>query len=827
MRHYSRSTWSYITGARQAQYLKFPSNLSPVYPSQRLNTHFAKQLMVQADQGIDEVFAHEIQTMKEPQLDADLAETADAVLVAENGFNGANGLYFWELFFHTPFLVAFLLVQEGRFEEARKWLHYIFVPSALAGEQWQFKPIRDAQSHSREQLPAPPSEGVPDPDQIAVASPVRYAKAVYFLYVNSLIGQGDACYRELSRDGINEAMQWYMQALALLGRRPRNLNAKRWRPMPLAEAYKQQQEKVNKQAPTGMFSLPVNPALLEFWTRLETRLHNLRHGLTIDGKPLSLPLFDPPADPAALSRLRAFGRDGAGRDAAQRTSDYPAYRFAVLLVRAYAAADTLIQTGNALQLALERKDVAHLETLQQTQMLDLQKLTVGIQQQTIVAAGASLGSLTEARDAATRRHDYYDRLVKENISALEAEAARERIVGASMNSASHAVRMIGGVADLAPNIFGTSDGGMRYGALAYATADGLLTIGEATTQSGYLKETMAQYQRRLDEWTQQRTQAESDRNQLNYQIASQTAQAQLYRRQLDQIKQQQLQQHASWEFMSSRFSSEDLYAWMGAQLSELYAQAYDATVSVCQLAELAWRFETGKFDAPSFIVPGLWSDRRAGLLKGERLKLCLQQMDTAYLKANDRKLEIIHTVSLCDHLKDSQAGTGAEAGADAICRTWSSFKTRIDGLIPPNDSETPLVLAFRFKKADFDLRYPDHILRRIVAVTVTLPGIVGPYQDICATLRQNGSSIEYEENNSKQDLRSHQQVALSTGLDDSGSFMLNFGDERFLPFEGTGANDSDWELSFPNPGRQAEFLKSLTDVVVRIRYTARPGVATS
>ncbi len=45
----------------------------------------------------------------------------------------------------------------------------------------------------------------------------------------------------------------------------------------------------------------------------------------------------------------------------------------------------------------------------------------------------------------------------------------------------------------------------------------------------------------------------------------------------------------------------------------------------------------------------------------------------------------------------------------------------------------------------------------------------------------------------------NQQIALSHGLDDNGQFQLNFQDERYLPFEYTGAV-SRWSLTFPNPG---------------------------
>ena len=73
------------------------------------------------------------------------------------------------------------------------------------------------------------------------------------------------------------------------------------------------------------------------------------------------------------------------------------------------------------------------------------------------------------------------------------------------------------------------------------------------------------------------------------------------------------------------------------------------------------------------------------------------------------------------------------------------------------------------------------------------------------------------------DVRANQQVALSRGINDSGLFMLNFEDVRYLPFEGTGAV-SDWKLEIPQENNAIDF-SSLTDVVIRLQYTALSGGA--
>ncbi len=56
---------------------------------------------------------------------------------------------------------------------------------------------------------------------------------------------------------------------------------------------------------------------------------------------------------------------------------------------------------------------------------------------------------------------------------------------------------------------------------------------------------------------------------------------------------------------------------------------------------------------------------------------------------------------------------------------------------------------------------------------------------------------------------------------------VNFDDDRYLPFEGTGAV-SGWVLSFPRyeaSDSQKAMLAALTDVIVHVRYTALDGGA--
>src|SRR5262249_35593516 len=66
-----------------------------------------------------------------------------------------------------------------------------------------------------------------------------------------------------------------------------------------------------------------------------------------------------------------------------------------------------------------------------------------------------------------------------------------------------------------------------------------------------------------------------------------------------------------------------------------------------------------------------------------------------------------------------------------------------------------------------------------------------------------------------------QSIATSNGQNDSGLFELNFRDERYLPFEGTGAVSS-WSFRLPPTFRAFDY-DTISDVILHLRYTARDG----
>jgi hypothetical protein len=132
-------------------------------------------------------------------------------------------------------------------------------------------------------------------------------------------------------------------------------------------------------------------------------------------------------------------------------------------------------------------------------------------------------------------------------------------------------------------------------------------------------------------------------------------------------------------------------------------------------------------------------------------------------------------------------------------------------------------------------------MRRIKSVALSIPCVVGPYASVNCTLSLLKSSIrkspvpkdgEYARQGTEDDrfvdyAGAVQSIVTSGASNDSGMFEANLRDERFLPFEGAGA-ESGWKLDLPRPQDYPAFdYSTISDVILHIRYTARQGVDTT
>lgn len=788
-------------------------------------------------------------------IDTLLSYATQTDLVDPNGMGDAPaqpipwtagmGVYMWELFFHAPFLIACRLLDEQRFDEAEVWLRRIFSPSGYVDAEG--KPKRDSKGNIlywnvlplQEDTTWGPntSQDTDDPDVVAMDDPMHYKLAVYLRWMQLYRDRGDMAYRQQTRDTMGEAKMWYVQAMQLLGRRPyfHNQLAGYWKDPTLAVAATSNAPALDALdaiigdtdlllTPThpgqarvvdGVFLPPVDDDSLVWWDRFALRLYNLRHGLSLDGQPLLLPLFETPVSPRELQQRRLAADAGAG-GLNPGTVTLPGFRFIVLLDRARSAVLQLMQFGSTLQGILERRDTDALNVLQQTQAVQLHVLASeahALQGQILEHTATSL-QLSRAQAGERQRH--YASLASQYMNTAEIASMGMRTAAPLLLHGSVGATIAAAALDMVPNTWiagmAAGVGGTTWSAVARATAEGLTTEANALELNAGTLDMVAGFQRRREEWQLQGNQAAFEVAQLDTQIAANAAAHEQALKQATQLDVEHGYAQAVLDTLTTRFTGKDLFNWQAARVSTLYYQLYDATLSLCGWAQKAYQFETG--DGSTFLQPGAWDDRYQGLLAGESLALGLQRLERAHLTWDQRALEVERTLSL-GALADQSLGDLIEGALDTRAPAAESGKLTVGY---ENDV---LTLSFVLQDAGILDDYPTGMQlgtkRRIKSIAVTLPALLGPYEDIRAVLGYAGGAAAQLPSGCT-------AVALSRGLADSGQFVLDFNDGKYLPFEGIPVDDTGTlSLRFPNgmPRKQEDMLRSITDVILHVRYTIR------
>lgn len=817
----------------------------------RLNTLFVPELVRRASVSVDAVLDLSAQTLTEPPPDG------KPIHEPGGAFYGANGRIFWELFFHLAHLVATRLRTEDRFEEAQQWLHRLFDPQAPTVAASPTEPARPRYWRCRTLAPdfiGNPASEVKDPldpDAIAYGTPTHYAILVFCKYVENLIEWGDWHYRQLTRDGLAAARLCYIQAKFLMGKPPLVDSLNRWEAARLGDLVAGSQSRTRLEAfektltlnrgdfpfatdssassgviGTETFTAPVNESLVRLFNLPVERLYNLRRNLTLDGNPLDIAPFSPPADPKQLMRDRLAGGAGSSRAIGGRVTVI-AFRWRISFDLAQRAVQTLQDLGNQVLNLMERRDAATLAQTQQLHLVELGDFARSLQAQTIDQVRMQVTALEQSRAVAQQRADAYAQLYTQNVSTAEYRVMDQLQSSKELSLLSSSINLVGAALDLVPNVYGLANGGARWGAVTQAVAMGLSIAAESARMDADKDATTEAYRRRQDDWRLQRDQAVLQVRELDAQIEAQKLAVRAAEINLEQTLHANRQALAIHDFLQKRATSDELFSWMLGQIKSLNYQAYDAVVSLCIQALNSMNAETGDYDL-SPPLPMVWLENRHGLTAAEHLRLWLLRLEQTYLSRQERRLELVKTVSLrqlFDNPLTRQPGL----------HSWTEALDQL---------KNKGTLEFCLTQLLFDLDYPGHYRRQISSVEIDFPVVKAPYQDTCAILMQISSKIAtkptaasvmhlYDPASSvapgdvQINLRSGQSIALSTGFADNG-MTAQKPDEGLLNFfECTGAI-SCFQLKLPwwDKEPQAAMLASLTDVIVRLRYTAKAGDAT-
>ena len=703
-------------------------------------------------------------------------------------------------------------------------------------------------------------------------------------YVGNLIEWGDSLYRRDTRESINEAALLYVFAANILGRRPEVVPKQGFQPplsyralggrwddfgnawarlidtplgkllLELLLAFQRMgginphawDQQIQDLASVGAlyFCIPKNDKLLELWDTVADRLWKIRHCQNLDGVQRPLALLDPPIDPELLIRARLAGVDIADV-LADLHAPPPNYRYSFLVQKALEFCAELKSLGAALLAAIEKKDGEKLALLRSTQEIAMLGLIEAVRLDQVSEADANIVALQQSRLNVLVRYRYLQRMlgnaeirfdalgvpVMDQHGGLQVRDANApggfRGLGlvqsevdqvARMQDA-HTATMVAGALKAGAGI-GLAGAAVlyAYGVVskpaadaAKAVAEGVSALGEVSAliatdadHSSRVSGLVASFQRRREDWIQQSVAAVDEFRQIDKKIIAAQVSQKIALKELTNHRRSLENAREIDDYLRQRkFSSAELYSWMETQLLAAHHAAYQLAFDLAKRVERAWRRELGESES-HWIRYGYWDGAKKGLQAGEQLHLDLNRMQFAWIERSKREFEVTKHVSLLT-LDPAALVALRDAGSCTV--------------------SLPEVL--------FDLDFPGHYFRRLKTVSVSIPCVTGPYGGVHCTLKLLKSSVRTrssprigyarvaEDERFEDSLAGVESVVTSSGQNDSGLFETNLRDERFLPFEGSGAI-STWQFSLPDEFRAFDY-DTIADVILHVRYTARNG----
>ena len=687
-----------------------------------------------------------------------------------------------------------------------------------------------------------------DPHAIASLRRIAYRRTTVMAYIDNLLDWGDNLFRQYTRESINEARMLYVLAYDLLGKKPQSMGKRVLSDSANysdikdqgADTQPGQQSSydmlfdvtpgdaefsfthagiVHESVQDPYFFVPENEQLLTYWNKVEDRLYKIRHSMNISGVEQPLALFQPPIDPMALVNAVASG--GLSSASASLKTSVPHYRFDFMLRKTRELANKVSQFGNELLGTIEKQNAEELSLLQNRQEGVILQMNQEIRAAQLRESELHLQSLQENKLSAEQQKQHYNQLIQSGM--LDEEETQVDLMTAASNIfyAIPVLKVASAVASAFPDVkagspttIGVTIGGSTVGAALGFAAEALESISEGLSMRGEVAGINAQFERSKEDWSLQLQMAESEINQLDMQIEGAQWQIKGAEHEIKVNEKEQSHNESIATFMKDKFSNKQLYLWLSSKLSSLYFQTYNMAHDMAKSTEMSYRFERGlKNSDVNYIGGGYWQSAKKGLTAGDTLGADLDKMEHAYLETHDRSMEITKTISLLD--LDAMALIGLKN--TGICE-------------------------FNFTEQLFDYDFPGHYNRQIKTIAMKI--VAGDGRTVNATLTQlrnktllepDAKAVKYllapkgtQPMAIRSDWRSSQQIAVSQvdpySEQSNGLFELNFGDERYLPFEGTGAISS-WRLALG--GKKGSYdINELQDVLIEIKYSARQGGST-
>jgi Tc toxin complex TcA C-terminal TcB-binding domain/PA14 domain len=647
-----------------------------------------------------------------------------------------------------------------------------------------------------------------NPHAIAKTRYLPYRTYTLFSLVRCFLDYADAVFAEDTQESLPKARILYISALELLNETE---FMKQWK------ADKSVVCSVKLEEHNFNFGVPGNPTRVMLALRAETNLWKLRNGRNLAGMARSVEAF--PGSDDMTTNTPIVTPDGQIVLPEQSGMQPTPYRYKVLVERAKQLTQLASQFEGSMLSAFEKRDAEKYNLLRARQDLCLSQANVTLQNYRLNEAegGEVLSDLQKNR--VQFQTDHYNDLLRQPISKTEQAALNSLINAKNAARTIYDWRYASGVATVLSGVMGGVSAGNGVGGWIGAIVGGVLGLGTGGIQAyvgglqteislnsleAQLESQNAGYERRKQEWQFQRDLSGKDQLIVNQQaqIARDHTQVVVQEGQIAGIQAQNAE--AAIQFLSNKFTNEELYAWMSGVLEGVYRFFLQQAASLARLAASQLAFERHE-TPPAYIQSNYWlvvsegsqtttngSEDRHGLTGSARLLQDIYRLDQYAFESDKRKLQLNKIFSLA-RMAPSEFQLFRETG----------------------------ILVFNTPMQSFDHDFPGHYLRLIKRVRVSVVALIPPLHGIKASLTNSGLSrvVVYGDQFKTMVIwRDPEMVALTSPQNASGVFELEAQSEMLMPFESLGV-DTTWEFQLPKAANAFDF-KSIADVIISMDYTA-------
>lgn len=801
--------------------------------------------------------------------------------VRKFGFEGEpDSIYNWELFYHIPMTIANKYLRDQQFENAQKWLHYIFDPtstettSPAPARYWKFKPFVELHSESDNGIPAAiqrlldllegSEEGAAaykqledqikdwrenpfNPHRIAMNRVKAYQMATVMKYIDNLVEWGDQLFRRDTMESINEATQLYLLAAEILGRKPQQSksNAK------TAKSFKE----LNYPQAWATNALHTIENLLSTYEvePINSNLAITQEGKFFSGQANKLEQTSPSqSEPISPSFVLEANNDYFCTPQNEKLLDY----WETVADRLFKIRHCMDLTGRTRQLALFEPPIdpallikARAAGLSIDDVLNnlsspkssfrfrvlLQKALEFCNE--VRGLGGALLTALEKRDAealsALRNQNedvLFDYMIDMQKNQLEASKSQELIAEHSKNAIKTRHVYYSNLEKISTKEQLNLDKlkrahdyqviGQSYdfaASIAYMIPQLHVGFPGGTSYGGLHIGNAYGVMSKMFNMLSSIESYKANRASINSS----------HNRRWDDWKMQEL----SLSHDLKRAEQEEISSAIRTDITKIEIQR---TKKQRENLRKEYEFLQSKFTNKKLY------DWMSGQLATLHFQAYQMAFDIARQAEKAYQFETGETTTFINYGYWDNLKKGLLAGdklnqalrrMDKAYLEWERCPYELSKTISLRQLDPRDLIMLRrhgecyidLPEVLFDLDYPSHYNRRIKSVSLTIPSVTGPYTSINATLTLEKSWIRRSTTSNTLSLETSKQtsIATSSGQDDSGKFQLDFRSERYLPFEGAGAI-SQWKLTLSNEVAAFD-MDTISDVLMHINYTAKEG----